>query len=188
MTFQRMLILCLMLFAPLLPVQVAASAPINDAAALQGVKEGKGVFLIDFSDAKKTAFYLEIIKGTHAGLIRQGVKPSFVIVYIGPTVRFLTHRAGWRTGTGAGRRTQGDCRAGKRAGPTRSPAGNLRHRYQGIQGAQRNRIARPDAGGRWFYFTDRMADSGVQAYSLVLRIGLDWLEWTLAVGGRNPLN
>lgn len=90
MTFQRMLILCLMLFAPLLPVQVAASAPINDAAALQGVKEGKGVFLIDFSDAKKTAFYLEIIKGTHAGLIRQGVKPSFVIVYIGPTVRFLT--------------------------------------------------------------------------------------------------
>lgn len=89
MTFQRMLILCLMLFAPLLPAQ-AASSPINDAAALQGVKEGKGVFLIDFSDAKKTAFYLEIIKGTHAGLIRQGVKPSFVIVYIGPTVRFLT--------------------------------------------------------------------------------------------------
>ncbi|MFH1494623.1 MAG: DsrE family protein [Pseudomonadota bacterium] len=90
MTFQRMLILCLMLFVPLLPAQAAASPPINDAAALQGVKEGKGVFLIDFSDAKKTAFYLEIIKGTHAGLIRQGVKPSFVIVYIGPTVRFLT--------------------------------------------------------------------------------------------------
>ena len=89
MTFQRVLIFCLLLLSPLLPAQ-AATAPISDAAALQGVKDGKGVFLIDFSDAKKTALYLEIIKGTHAGLTRQGVKPSFVIVYIGPTVRFLT--------------------------------------------------------------------------------------------------
>lgn len=89
MTFQRILIFCMLLASPMLPAQ-AATAPISDAAALQGVKDGKGVFLIDFSDAKKTAFYLEIIKGTHAGLTRQGVKPSFVIVYIGPTVRFLT--------------------------------------------------------------------------------------------------
>jgi intracellular sulfur oxidation DsrE/DsrF family protein len=91
MTIQRLLILCMLLFVPLLPAQ-AATAPINDAAALQGVKEGKGVFLIDFSDPKKTAFYLEIIRGTHAGLTRQGVKPDFVIVYIGPTVRFLSTR------------------------------------------------------------------------------------------------
>lgn len=79
----------MLLFTPLFTAQ-AATAPINDAAALQGVKEGKGIFLIDFSDPKKTAFYLEIIKGTHAGLTRQGVKPNFVIVYIGPTVRFLS--------------------------------------------------------------------------------------------------
>jgi intracellular sulfur oxidation DsrE/DsrF family protein len=79
----------MLLFTTPFAVQ-AAPAPINDAAALQGVKEGKGVFLIDFSDPKKTAFYLEIIKGTHAGLARQGVKPNFVIVYIGPTVRFLS--------------------------------------------------------------------------------------------------
>ncbi len=91
MIIQRLLILCMLLFVPLLPAQ-AATAPINDAAALQGVKEGKGVFLIDFSDPKKTAFYLEIIRGTHAGLTRQGVKPDFVIVYIGPTVRFLSTR------------------------------------------------------------------------------------------------
>lgn len=89
MAFRRILILCMLLFAPLLAAQ-AATAPINDAAALQGVKQGKGVFLIDFNDPKKTAFYLEIIKGTHAGLTRQGVKPDFVIVYIGPTVRFLS--------------------------------------------------------------------------------------------------
>lgn len=91
MTIQRLLILSMLIFAPLLSAQ-AATAPINDAAALQGVKEGKGVFLIDFNDPKKTAFYLEIIRGTHAGLIRQGVKPHFVIVYIGPTVRFLSTR------------------------------------------------------------------------------------------------
>lgn len=89
MTFQRILVLCMLLFVPLFPVH-AATATINDAAALHGVKEGKGVFLIDFSDPKKTAFYLEIIRGTHAGMKRQGVKPNFVIVYIGPTVRFLS--------------------------------------------------------------------------------------------------
>jgi intracellular sulfur oxidation DsrE/DsrF family protein len=91
MTIQRLLILCMLLFVPLLTAQ-AATAPINDAAALRGVKEGRGVFLIDFNDPKKTAFYLEIIRGTHAGLTRQGVKPDFVIVYIGPTVRFLSTR------------------------------------------------------------------------------------------------
>lgn len=89
MTFERILILSMLLFTPLFTAQ-AATAPINDAAALQSVKEGKGIFLIDFSDPKKTAFYLGIIKGTHAGLTRQGVKPNFVIVYIGPTVRFLS--------------------------------------------------------------------------------------------------
>lgn len=89
MTIRRLLILCLLLLMPLFTAQ-AVSAPIGDAAALRGVKEGKGVFLIDFNDPRKTAFYLEIIKGTHAGLTRQEVKPDFVIVYIGPTVRFLS--------------------------------------------------------------------------------------------------
>lgn len=69
---------------------VASATPVaNDSHALQGVKQAKGVFLIDFTEPK-TAFYLDIIKGTHAGMPRQGVKPDFVIVYIGPTVKFLT--------------------------------------------------------------------------------------------------
>lgn len=89
MTIRRLFILCLLLLTPLFTAQ-AVSAPIGDAAALRGVKEGKGVFLIDFNDPRKTAFYLEIIKGTYAGLTRQEVKPDFVIVYIGPTVRFLS--------------------------------------------------------------------------------------------------
>ncbi|HRK79200.1 MAG TPA: DsrE family protein, partial [Thiobacillus sp.] len=63
---------------------------LKERSLLKTRGDSKGVFLVDFSDPKKTAFYLEIIRGTHAGLTRQGVKPRFVIVYIGPTVRFLS--------------------------------------------------------------------------------------------------
>ena len=68
----------------------AAPATIDDSAALAGVTETKSVFLIDFTDAKKTAFYMDIIRGTHDGLVRQGVTPNMVLVFIGPTVQYLT--------------------------------------------------------------------------------------------------
>jgi intracellular sulfur oxidation DsrE/DsrF family protein len=84
-TLLRLVTLFLLVFSSL-----ALAAPIDDSRALQGIKQAKGVFLIDFTDPKKTAFYLDIIKGTHASLRQQGVTPDFVIVYIGPTVRFLT--------------------------------------------------------------------------------------------------
>lgn len=63
---------------------------INDSAALNGIKEAKSVFLIDFTDVKKTAFYLRIIEGTHKGLVSQGVKPKMVLVFIGKTVKYLS--------------------------------------------------------------------------------------------------
>ena len=63
---------------------------INDKAALNGVKETKSVFLIDFTNVKKTAFYLNIIEGTYKGLVSQGVKPNMVLVFIGETVKFLS--------------------------------------------------------------------------------------------------
>jgi intracellular sulfur oxidation DsrE/DsrF family protein len=77
---------------PLLACQPASATEPNDAAALRGVTEGKGIFLIDFNDPRKAAFYLSIIKETHGGMLRQGVRPDLIIVYIGPTVRFLTTR------------------------------------------------------------------------------------------------
>lgn len=77
--------------ATMAPVH-AAEAPIDDAAALGGLEVGKGVFLIDFTSPKKTAFYLEIIRGTHAGMLQQGVQPDFVLVFIGQTVAYLTTR------------------------------------------------------------------------------------------------
>ncbi|MCG8427355.1 MAG: DsrE family protein [Chromatiales bacterium] len=69
---------------------VIAAEVIDDSAALNGVTETKSVFLIDFTNPKKTAFYLDIIRGTHAGLVRQGVKPNMVLVFIGQTVKYLT--------------------------------------------------------------------------------------------------
>lgn len=68
----------------------AAEAQPDDSAALAGVDEGRAVFLIDFTNPKKTAFYLEIIRGTHKRLVDQGVKPDLVLVYIGETVRYLS--------------------------------------------------------------------------------------------------
>ena len=63
---------------------------INDQAALADLKTGKGVFLVDIGDAKKLNFYLEVIQGTHKGMLAQGVEPDFILVYIGPSVKYLT--------------------------------------------------------------------------------------------------
>ena len=73
-----------------LPVQ--AGKTIDDSAALNGVKETRSVFLIDFTNPNKTAFYLDIIRGTHEGLVRQGVTPDMVLVFIGETVKYLSTR------------------------------------------------------------------------------------------------
>ncbi len=64
----------------------------HDKRAIAKMSTGKAVFLVDMGDAKKQAFYMEIIAGTHRNLTRQGVKPEMVVVYIGPSVKFLTTR------------------------------------------------------------------------------------------------
>jgi intracellular sulfur oxidation DsrE/DsrF family protein len=69
---------------------VFAEKTIDDSAALNGIKETKIVFLIDFNNPGKTAFYLNIIRGTHEGLSRQGVASNMVLVFIGETVRYLS--------------------------------------------------------------------------------------------------
>ncbi|MGC9456838.1 MAG: DsrE family protein [Halothiobacillaceae bacterium] len=72
------------------PLQASDPTVYDDTAALQGVEEARGVFLIDFTDPETTAFYLNIIRGTHANFVRQGLEPELVLVFIGPTVKFLT--------------------------------------------------------------------------------------------------
>lgn len=68
----------------------ASQDTINDHAALGDLESGKGVFLVDIGDARKLNFYLEIIQGTYANMKNQGVSPDFVLVYIGPSVKYLT--------------------------------------------------------------------------------------------------
>ena len=69
----------------------SSSTPvINDAASLADLKVGKGVFLIDIGDAKKLNFYLQVIQGSVKGMQAQGVNPDFVLVYIGPSVKYLS--------------------------------------------------------------------------------------------------
>lgn len=87
--FKSMKILSLFFVLIFSSMNINASE-INDKAALNGVKETKSVFLIDFTNVKKTAFYLNIIEGTHKGLVSQGVKPNMVLVFIGKTVKFLS--------------------------------------------------------------------------------------------------
>lgn len=67
-----------------------AAETIDDSAALNGIESTRSVFLIDFTNPRKTAFYLDIIEGTHDGLKRQGVTPHMVLVFIGETVRYLS--------------------------------------------------------------------------------------------------
>ena len=86
----KLVISIVFLFANALNVSFATNEAINDSAALGSLKTGKGVFLIDIGDAKKLNFYLKIIQGTHNSMKSQGVKPDFKLVYIGPSVKYLT--------------------------------------------------------------------------------------------------
>ena len=69
----------------------ASQQAINDHAALGNLKTGKGVFLVDIGDAKKLNFYLEVIQGTYKGMKDQNVEPDFIVVYIGPSVKYLSN-------------------------------------------------------------------------------------------------
>ena len=83
-------------------VTLAGQPVINDSAALANLKTGKGVFLVDIGDARKLNFYLEIIQGTFGGMKSQGVEPDFVLVYIGPSVKYLTTSPSAETEDAAG--------------------------------------------------------------------------------------
>ena len=91
----------LLLLAAGLPVPAAEPA-INDQAALAGLKTGKGVFLVDIGDANKLNFYLEVIQGTYKGMKGQGVEPDFILVYIGPSVKYLSSSPAPETEQAAG--------------------------------------------------------------------------------------
>ena len=80
----------------------ASQDVINDSVAIGNMKVAKSVFLVDIGDAKKLNFYLQVIQGTHKNMKAQGVKPEFVLVYIGPSVKYLTSAPSAQTEKEAG--------------------------------------------------------------------------------------
>jgi intracellular sulfur oxidation DsrE/DsrF family protein len=68
----------------------AGKTTINDQASLGDLKVGRGVFLVDIGDANKLNFYLSVIQGTYKGMKDQGVDPDFILVFIGPSVKYLS--------------------------------------------------------------------------------------------------
>lgn len=87
----RTIVKSLFFFLLLVSNVIQAEQPvINDQVALGDLKVGKGVFLVDIGDAKKLNFYLEVIQGTYKGMKEQGVEPDFILVFIGPSVKYLS--------------------------------------------------------------------------------------------------
>lgn len=75
------------------PVQAQSRAEhreVGNSAALAGVEQGRGVFQVDIGNSKKLDLYLGVIQGTYRRMQAQGVTPDFVVVYIGPSVKYLT--------------------------------------------------------------------------------------------------
>jgi hypothetical protein len=67
-----------------------ATQTIDERAALGDLKVCKGVFLVNIGDPKQLNCPLGTIQGTYHGMKKQGVKPDFVLIYIGPSVKYLT--------------------------------------------------------------------------------------------------
>jgi intracellular sulfur oxidation DsrE/DsrF family protein len=76
------------------PAGAAVDMTYEDKAALKGVEQGKGVFLVDIGNPNKLALYMNLIPGTYERLQKQGVEPDFVLVFIGPSVKYITKPSG----------------------------------------------------------------------------------------------
>jgi intracellular sulfur oxidation DsrE/DsrF family protein len=67
----------------------AFAEPPNDQAALSGLSEVKVAFDVTTGDGKALLKQLEVIDETRESLIKQGVKPHFVIAFRGPATKLV---------------------------------------------------------------------------------------------------
>ncbi|MHB8058541.1 MAG: DsrE family protein [Desulfuromonadaceae bacterium] len=89
--FKKLLSIIIVLALSIATLQPEAIAAVpNDSTALKGAKSGKAIFDINLSDALKLPVYLNVIKETRAGLIKQGVKPEFVVTFRGTAVKLVS--------------------------------------------------------------------------------------------------
>jgi intracellular sulfur oxidation DsrE/DsrF family protein len=91
---RRIQIIPLVLFALMhLTSAWAAELPDNglrDTEALHGLKDAKGVYMLDVKEPGRMAHVLKVIEETNRSIAKQNVKPETIVVVIGPSVAFLT--------------------------------------------------------------------------------------------------
>ena len=81
----------LMILTGLIAVQAVVAAPKpDDADALHNVEQGKVLFDINMTDAKKMTLYLSVIRETVDDLRRQGVEPDVILAFRGLSVRLIS--------------------------------------------------------------------------------------------------
>ncbi|MHB1566905.1 MAG: DsrE family protein [Acidiferrobacter sp.] len=73
-------------------IQSASAMVLNDAHALRGLHTAKAVFLVDINNPQVLTNVLGVASLAYTSMARQGVKPHFVVVIIGPDVAFLTKK------------------------------------------------------------------------------------------------
>ncbi len=79
----------LMIAGFLVMARAQAAAP-KDTDALHGLKAAKAVFMIAVNNPQRVAGVLSVVKKTETGMRAQGVRPTIVVVFVGPDVAFLT--------------------------------------------------------------------------------------------------
>lgn len=79
----------LLALAAALAAQRAAAQGADDRAALAGLTEVKVAFDITAGDGKALLGRLNTIDETRLSLIRQGIRPDFVLTFRGPATRLL---------------------------------------------------------------------------------------------------
>jgi intracellular sulfur oxidation DsrE/DsrF family protein len=67
----------------------AYSGEMNDADALAGANQGKIIFDVNLTDAKKMVLYLSVIKQTNEDLEKQNIKPDIVVAFRGLAVTLI---------------------------------------------------------------------------------------------------
>ena len=72
-----------------LAIGPARSQTADDKAALSGLSEVKVAFDLQNGDGKALLKQLEVIDETRQSLIKQGVKPEFVITFRGPATKLV---------------------------------------------------------------------------------------------------
>lgn len=70
-------------------LSVHAATPPEDKEALAGLTDVKVIFDITTGDAKKLLSRLGLIEETRDGIVKQGVKPHFILAFRGPASNFV---------------------------------------------------------------------------------------------------